>query len=129
MHNHTYNSFKNYLTENQYNKICKYISVIDAIKNKLFDIMDNYPSFEYEQLKGRLTYYQDEYLNYLDEISIGHQLFDLQDKELFELIHHPFHYIIPNKLSSNMEYRPRLNLQPEQHQQSGTCNLSRIDTH
>lgn len=91
MHNHTYDQFKNYLTEKQYNKICKYIKVIDAIKDKLFKfIMNEYLWFEYDELKGRLTYYQDEYLDYLDETSIGSQFFDLPDKELFEFIHHPF---------------------------------------
>ena len=101
MHNYTYNQFKNYLTENQYNtiyltekqynKICKYIKVIDAIKDKLFKfIMNEYLWFEYDELKGRLTYYQDEYLDYLDETSIGDQFFDLPDNKLFEFIHRPF---------------------------------------
>lgn len=84
------------LTRIQYNKICKYWKVIDNISCKLsgFDYLQ-YCSSHYRQeqelstyienLKGKITYYEQEYEKYIN--SIGFVLNDrTYDEELFQLL-------------------------------------------
>jgi hypothetical protein len=92
-----FDKFKTHLTELQYNKICKYWKYIDKYSHKLYKLehnsslymlSDEYSKDDYfymEKLKNKLTYYQQEYERYINNIgfTLNNETYD---EHLFNLL-------------------------------------------
>ncbi len=99
--------FDNYLTFNQYNKICKYWKIIEKISHKInqfkyvkyktYDVYDDEEEIlkcikynkkldkYFEEQNGKLNYFQQEYEKYIN--SIGFKLNDrTYDESIFSLL-------------------------------------------